>query len=222
MVLEAVPDVAQYYASSASYALSGCLYDTIVIILSIFDTTTTIIVFDAFFTLQHSSHAVDQLFMILSIWLGCVQISYIIFFNIRLHVCDSLTCCNCLTSVLIAPLIPIVYYQIYPLMNQSNIFSTTSHHPFLHQLCTDLRNKHAAFMIQSVGESIPGAILQTLILTCTTTYVKDLISKWIGILLDKDCAKNNSMPICTHSTGTHSRACVCVHVHMHMTYQLLH
>ena len=52
--------------------------------------------------------------------------------------------------------------------------------------------------------------LYHLSLTCTVTYVKDLISKWTGILLDKYCTKTIACQYATtHYRYTYTYMCTC-------------
>ena len=158
-----------YNLDKFKYKLLNCIYDMLIIVLSILDTLCNMWVIVEFYYQHDSTHeAVHQVFLIiLLIWSGFIQIVYIfLFVN---HSYNDCFCCFRLGfAIIIAPIIPIAHYLAFVsgvADDWNALFPSIDYNePLWKQFCAVSRNKHAGFMIQTFGESIPSAIIQTIAL----------------------------------------------------------
>ena len=179
-----------YNVTTLKYKLLSCIYDIIAISLCTLDRVTNILVIVEFYHLQHSRHVhcdIDQFFFItLLCWLCLIQLVYIIFIVTSCNDCNSGGCV--LISIIITPFVPIIHYFV----NLCNIrighreprFKYNSDDPLLTQFCTVLKNKHAAFLLQTFGESIPSVVIQIIAIiyhSNTDTLEHNQLILWLSI-----------------------------------------
>ena len=164
--------------NSREYRLLGYIYDIIIILLSTVDTLTNIFVLVELGNVEQPSLVVEQFKWILIIWFFSAQGGLMLFWASHFEDCNcDITC----AMMIVAPLIPIIHYF---LGYNHEIFQTDDNDPFLKQFCTILRNRDAGFIIQSLIESLPSAIVQTFVLIYQSNdnvYYSDTLQFWLCI-----------------------------------------
>ena len=174
-----IPNVYQqhynYNLDRLDYKLFDWIYDIVVMTLSILDKVTYIFVLIELFDQRYSSEKIYRVCVaILFVWSAIIHILLMIIFikTICVRYIDEDTWREfspyiLLFSIIITPIAPIIHYfaTIRGMIHENDtLFKFNKNHPLLYQFCTISRNKHSLCVIQTLGESIPAAMIQTIAL----------------------------------------------------------